>query len=375
MDTKIVWATAILAILGIAVYKTRKMKFRSNLFLFLFMTLFALLIAEFAYRFFFREKAIFSTVNHYYNTDPYIGFRFNPGIIKAVEYVENGDTIYNTHYTILPDTNNFGIDYPMRKGYKSDTSIKETVFLGCSYTLGEGLADEETLAWQYGKLAGTSTVNRGCNGMGVHQVYELFKREYAGEDNHNRVFVYSFFHEHFFRAKGIYPWNVAGPSYIIAGDTLLNQGPFYKVKTMYWQKISKAASFLGTFTFISDNIERIATDRAKRKLSDENLAPLYLMFRQMAEIAEKTGGKLILLNWDSDPPKTGSAILDRDIVDGKIIKTLSHTSAKVLPVRQVIDYSIKQYFIPGDGHPSALANKALAEYLLEHTRLQDRDGN
>lgn len=375
MDSKILLLIVVLVILGLCVYKMRKKKAWANLFLFFFTMLLTLLISEFIYRNFFRDKTIISTVNNYYRGDPYIGYRFDPGTIKAIEYFENGDTIYNTSYTILPDTNGFGINYPMRKAYRSDTPGKETVFLGCSYTLGEGLADEETLPYQYGKLSGISAVNRGCNGMGVHQVYELFKNEYARQDNHNRLFVYSYFFEHFFRAKGLYKWNVAGPYYVIAGDTLFNKGPFYKVKTLYWQKFAQAASFLGTFTFISDNIERIAVNRAKENITEDDLKPIYLMLRQMAEIIERSGGRFILLSWDDNPPKTGSDILDRDIITEKIATEIGHTGARVLPVRQVINFSQKEYSIPHDGHPSALANKILAEYLLKNAGPPDRDGN
>ncbi len=326
-----------------------------------------ILVTEFVYRSFFREKQIISTVNSYYKADSLIGFRFDPGRIEAVEYFENGDTIYNTYYTMLPDTNRYGTNFPMRKGYKSDTSSREAVFLGCSFTLGEGLPDEETLPYQYGQLTGVSTVNRGFNGMGIHQVYQLFKSEYANQDNHDRLFVYSFFSEHFFRALGIYSWNVGGPYFEMSGDTLQNKGPFYKVKPNYSHKLAHYGSFLGAITFIKDNLDRITVNRSKKHLTEKDLSIYYVMIRQMAEMIQRSGGRFILLDWDDGLTKTGSKVLDLDIANNKVAQVISHTGAKLLPVSSVIDRSRKDFFIPHDLHPSALANKVLAEYLAKNS--------
>jgi hypothetical protein len=368
MELKIIFLVVVLIGLGIGVYKIRKPKIVVNLLLCFFSILFMLLLIEFIYRNFWKKRQVISTVNNYYKADSLMGYRFDPGQMKAVEYFENGDTIYNTYYTILADTNANGISYPMRKGYRSDTSGQEAVFLGCSFTLGEGLADEETLPYQYGQLTGVSAVNRGCNGLGIHQVYELFKLKYANQDNHNRVFVYSFFSEHFFRAYGMYGWNNAGPYFIISGDTLQNKGPFYKIKAVKGHRLAQYASFLGAFSFIKDNIERITVRNSKKNITEADLAPYYLMFRQMAEMIKRSGGRFIVLNWDDSSTRTGSKILDRDIANNKINKIISPYGAIVLPVSLAIDRSRADYFIPHDGHPSVLANKALAEYLKKNTK-------
>src|SRR5258706_9878278 len=137
MDIKIIFLILVLILFGFCVYKTRKRKRLTNLFLGLFTILLTLLLTEFIYRNFFRVKETISTVNSYYKKDSLIGYRFDPGRMRAVEYFENGDTVYNTWYTILADTDAHGMSYPMRKGYKSETGTGETVFLGCSLTFGE----------------------------------------------------------------------------------------------------------------------------------------------------------------------------------------------------------------------------------------------
>jgi hypothetical protein len=366
MDVKIIAAVFLWIALGAFVYATRKRRLWSGLFLMVFTVLSVLLLAEFIYRKFMVEPQKISTVNEYYRQDSTIGFHFEPGVIPAVEYFEGGDTIYNTRYTIVADTNNKGIDYPMRAGYRSDTSSREVVFLGCSFTFGEGLPDSETLASQFGKLTNISTVNRACNGLGVHQVYELFLSEYGKQDNRNRVFVYSFFSEHFFRSLGMYSWNVAGPYFTLDGDSLVNHGPYYKTKPVFGHRLAQVASLRGTFSFVREYIERAALKMAKRKLTEDDLKPGFVMFRKMAEMAMKTGSRFIFLDWDDPAVHTGSSVLDSAISTGRVNEMARGTNSSVLNINSALDRSNSAYYIPKDGHPNGLANKLIATFLSKH---------
>lgn len=367
MDIKIVGLILLEIILGILVFKTRRQKVLSNLFLFFFTILFALFITELIYRNFFRKERLFTTVNSYYHLDSIMGYRFDTGRLKALEY-KGKDTIYNTYYTVLSDTDAHGFNYPLRKGFKNDTAKQETVFFGCSFTFGEGLPDEETLPYQYGQLTGTSSINRGCNGLGVHQVYQLFKSKYANRDNSNRVFVYSFFSEHILRAEGVYVWNCAGPLFTISDDTLLNKGISYKVKPIKGARLAHYGSFMGTFTFIRDKVQQIALKKSIKELRENDLAPCYLMLKQMAEMISKTGGKFIILNWDNESTKTASPVLNRHIAENKMANEIGKAGAIVLTVSKALNFQKPEYSIPIDGHPSGLANKKLAQYLAENIK-------
>ncbi|MES1225823.1 MAG: hypothetical protein ABUT20_60655 [Bacteroidota bacterium] len=368
MDKKIIFLIIVLATLGYCIYRTRKRKLVSNVFTSLFAILFLLLAIEFCYRNFLRAKQTISTINSSFQFDSLMGYKFkDTGRLNAIEYFGGGDTIYNTFYTILPDTNFSGPAYPFRKGYKGSTAANaETVFLGCSVTFGECLSDEQTLPYQYGLLNGTPTVNRGCNGFGIHQVYKLFKYKYANQDNHNRVFVYSFLEDHLLRANGMYDWNMAGPYYVIQGDSLVDRGPSFLVKDVKGLKLAKYTSFFGAFTFIKDNIEKIAYEKAVKELTDNDLAAPYMMLRQMAQIIQKTGGKFVILNWDNGYDKKNPEIVSQRKVNENIVKEVQNTGALILPVSKAIDFNNKDFFVPNDGHPSALADKTIANYLYQN---------
>ncbi len=366
MDIKIIFFIGLAGLLAFLIYKTRRRKALSNVLLFCFVGLLTLLLIEFGYRNFFSERKIISTVNNYYKNDTVVGFHFDPGTIMAIEHFENGDTIYNTHYTILADSDTHGFAYPMRIGYKAERSDSETVFMGCSFTLGEGLADTQTLAYQYGQLTNTSTIIRACNGLGTHQVYTLFNEKYGNRDNHGRVFVYSFFSQHLFRALGLYSWNVAGPRYVLEGDSLVNKGPWYHNQSRI-SNMPHYISCLGTFTFIRDKLDDILLNSRLRKIKAEDLAPMYAMIREMAMSIQQSGGKLIILDWNAPGVKTGSKVVDNDIAENKVAKLITPFNAKVLPVSAVIGAQ-PAYYIPHDGHPSALANKVLAQYLAQNIK-------
>ncbi len=88
----------------------------------------------------------------------------------------------------------------------------------------------------------------------------------------------------------------------------------------------------------------------------------------MAETIEQTGGRFILLNWDDSVAKTGSSIIDQHIAANKVSQVVSPAGGIVLPVWSVISRSKQEYFILHDGHPSALANKVLADYLAKNVK-------
>lgn len=368
MTKPIIFLFLLLIVLGWLTYNMRSKKGVSGFFLALFVTLFFLLLSEFLYRSFFKPAQIRSTVNGYFRYDSLMGYKFkDTGRLTATEYFINGDTIYNTIYTILDDTIHDDFNYPFRKGYKSVRQGTETVFLGCSVTFGECLPDEETLPYQYGKIAGTSTVNRACNGFGIHQVYQTFQMKYSKQDNHNRVFVYSFLPDHLVRANCIYTWNMAGPYFVRSGDSLIFKGPAFHFKKIKGLSLAYYASFLGAFTFIKDNVEKIALAKSIKELTSTDIAACYLMLKKMARTIHETGGRFIILNWDNGHHLYRNVqALNQDSINKRLVQETADWNAKVLNVSAVLDFADPTYKVTNDGHPTAIANKIVAEYLFKN---------
>jgi len=139
---------------------------------------------------------------------------------------------------------------------------------------------------------------------------------------------------------------------------------FHKIKGL---SLAYYASFFGALTFIRDNIEKIALRRSIIELNEKDLSKEYMMLEKMAKIIHNTGGRLVVLNWDSgNSVKKISEALNQDTVTSNITNIVKNLGGDVLPVSAVIDFSNPKYFVPGDGHPSALADSILADYLVRN---------
>lgn len=326
----------------------------------------SLLVVEFVYRVFIKKKDGTDTVQPQtlYVYDSVLGYTYSkPSIYTVVNRFPNGDTVYNTSYTILNDTLPEGVHFNFRKGYKSDSSKKEVVFLGCSLTFGQGLADTQSLPYLYGAAANVSTLNMACIGYGIHQVYQLFKSKFSGQNNHRRIFIYPFFYDHLLRANGAYGWNTAGPFFDIDHDTLVNRGPLYKHRWLKGDSWSFYASLFGTFQVIKDNVHHAIYSGAAKKLTEYDYKRCFMMMSDMAKKINSSGGRFIILNWAdynwfykplSDIPKSKI---------NQQLNSLSELGVTVVPVASIIDMKDPKNFIPFDGHPSAAANQAIADWL------------
>src|SRR5690242_18443286 len=139
MEKKILAVIILVILLFFVAFSLRKRKGISNLLLGITAVLASLLVVEFVYRVFIKKKDGTDTIQPQplYVYDSVLGYTFNkPSIYSVVNRFPNGDTVYNTTYTILNDTLPAGVHFNFRKGYKSDSSKKEVVFLGCSLTFG-----------------------------------------------------------------------------------------------------------------------------------------------------------------------------------------------------------------------------------------------
>lgn len=92
------------------------------------------------------------------------------------------------------------------------TSIRDTrrdiIFVGCSFTHGWGLNDEETFAWKVqAALPDWNVHNFGVNGYGTCQAYMLLKRLFEREKWHKPVVIYGFIDEHESRNVADYLWH------------------------------------------------------------------------------------------------------------------------------------------------------------------------
>lgn len=353
----------------VAAFLLRRRKLISNFALAGGMVLLVLLIAEFTYRWFFKPGATVAEVGcgiNCFRSDTLLGFKPGlPGQWKLSAVSPGSGKITYLLYTNIKDTVQRGIEYDHRIGYRNDSSSKEAVFLGCSFTFGTNVPDSGTLAYQFGKLANISSINLGCAAYGLHQVYGVYNSKYGNQDNRNRIFVYSLLSDHFYRANGVYDWNLDGPYYKLRGDSLAYAGQVRWNINMRFRRAPYYLSFFNSLSLIKDKLEDITLRKRMNAFDKQDYDRIYLMLQKMSASIAATGGKLIILNWDrSNWGYQGYEFPFQKNLDSDV-NTLG---VQVLPISSIINYNDTSNFIRNDGHPTELANQRIAKALANKFR-------
>jgi hypothetical protein len=344
-------------------FATRKKRKLNNVVL-CFATVFLVLsIVETAYRNFFKSRKpyLLKTANSlsFVSQSP-LGLQVAAtGIFGSTEVAPSGDTIYHAHYTIVNDSigsyrfnHRIGFSNP----HSSDSGV---VFLGCSFTFGEGVDDTASLPYRVGALSNRSTLNLGSSGFGLHHVYKIFLDKFTTADNKGRLFVYTIIPDHVLRASGIYEWSF-GPSFKLAGDSITYDGPLPVVnhKTAYY------ASFFGCFSFIKDMITNFQNTQNAKRVAAAQYQKAYWMIRKMDQYSSMTGGHFLLLFWDNVSDARDPNRYYRQLLADKL-DSLAKDGIDIIRVSDIFDTKAPKYYIPKDGHPKAMAYDTVAKYLVK----------
>ena len=365
MDKRTIFLIAFNIVLIVILILSRRKKKLSNYILYFATFIFTLTAVEFIYRAFKKPGAYFTgqLKTGFTKYDSLLGYSIDKtGSLSAVKQTRR-KIIFKKTYTIIQDTTNLLPEYNHRIGFRNPATSKEIVFLGCSVTFGEGLEDSSTLPYKTGAITQLNTVNLGCSGYGIHQVYRLFLGKYPDKPNNQRIFVYSFLHDHILRANGMYQYNMLGPYYSIKDDSLIHAGPVSANVKWPENKYIHYATALGTFSFLKDKFSKIVARNRVKKLGESDYDRCFFMIKEMAKQIQQSGGKLIIIDWDRN--RKNSNMLNRQLFDRfeKQLDSLSAMNVQIISVSSVFEMEDRRFFIPGDGHPAASANEKLANAL------------
>jgi hypothetical protein len=346
-------------------YLTRKKRRLNNIVLLFTSLFFFSAVIEMAYRHFFGGgQGHFVVGQHTFlpRPDPLLGSQpGKTGVFNSTELTSSGDTIYNVDYTIIADSNVNSFSFNHRIGYLNPNSpIPRLIFLGCSFTFGQGVGDSETLPYRSGSLQNTSTLNLGGVCYGIHHVYEIFMDKYANKDNKNKLFIYSMLPDHVLRASGLYEWS-PGPLYKVADDSLVYSGSLPAASN----RLAYYSSLFGCYSFLKDMVTDIEGNKRAKKVPANEYQKTYLMIRKMSQVSRATGGHFLLLFWDKYPQSRDPNLFYRQLLEDKLDR-LRKDSVDIIKVSDVFDLKDAKYFIPIDGHPKALAYDTVAKYLAKY---------
>ncbi len=221
------------------------------------------------------------------------------------------------------------------------------IFFGCSFTFGHGLNDNETLPSNFQSATGgqINAINMGQNSYGAHQMLislekELEKKYLKG--NQPIAAVYSAITDHTFRGTRAF-----GPKYELDSK---NKPQFTGMQTP------------GSFGLL-DILSKSYTFRryfSRRKASDEKEVNLLVaMIEESARLFnERYNAPFYCLLWHELHSEEG--------LYEKILHKLKARNINVIEVAEILpnyEEQPEQYLLHMDGHPNALANRLIGEYL------------
>jgi len=264
--------------------------------------------------------------------------------IRAVK-PPTGTPVFDVTYTIDSWGNRSAPEAPGRPA---------VVFFGCSFAFGNGLEDDETLPWQFALDVGRQfdVVNAALSGYGAHHMLRMLEiglldgRVPSGVA---RAF-YSAIPDHVRRAAQGQHWDLVGPRYELEGEGLRLAGAMRNLP---------GRLFVETLQYAIGPKWRPPWEIATPGPADVERWSR-IVARSAALVRERWGAPLTVVMWDFGTPwgRRLGAELRRHGLDVVLVSDL-------LPPAQV-------RFIPGDGHPTASTDAALARALA--TRYFPRPG-
>lgn len=256
----------------------------------------------------------------------------------------------------------YQVQYGLRDGRRRipEDEVEDTAFvafMGGSFTFGEGLNDEETLAAQFNQITGGhfKTINCGFHGYGPHHALRMLDKSFLQNKMDSsyrcRLAVYLFIPDHVRRAAGYASWDFNGPKYTLRADSLISSGQFSGENNARaaGNKIQRALNDMWHRSAIAHKHFR----KEKIDVDERDLALTLAIFEQLdkAWSAQKVDFILLL-----DPA------VDEWPWRENFQKALEQRGITSILLSDIFSQQDDLY-IEGDGHPTAIYNQILAEYL------------
>lgn len=285
----------------------------------------------------------------YYRDDVDLGYGPNPGTFSVQKH-QGDQLIYSQQYTITPQRFR---ETPL-KGLAESCNV---VFLGDSFTFGEGVSDHETMPYFFAKEGNGkfNVYNLGFHGYGPHQMLRMLEtgRLKTIVEGSVHLVIYQGVQEHVDRVAGNTLWDHSGPRYtLMPNGSVSYQGSFHgKLYKFFYNLVQYSA----LYNFIQQHILQLHV------LDSKNI-PLYLGVVEQSRRAIELNlhAPFYVLFWDK-----GSG----EILTDQIVKKFEDNRFRLMKISQIIpdmQENRESYILtPQDPHPNATAHHLIGKYLAE----------
>lgn len=287
--------------------------------------------------------------------DPIVGFRPLPNSEVIATATWNGGMIYRRTYHFDGEAARVTPAAPAN----SDTYL----FVGDSFTFGQGLLDDEALAAQFAKANDfkVRAVNLGVPGYGPNHLLRLFDSGLLDRYTKQPVkaVVTWIIPAQLARVTGDGSWLGSSPRYVLENGVLRHTGSFTEYRL--FNPIAGARHLLGEqFAFVD------AIGRKQRQ--DEQIELFVAIMARLQQYArEKFNAPLIVIySWPDEHAKegawAGAVVTQPELV--AVLSRLRRLGMQLIAVdRLTWMYDVSKILIPHDGHPNAFSNELIAGEL------------
>lgn len=268
----------------------------------------------------------------------------------------------------IKDSLAYSAEYNIENGLRStplssDNKDSLAIFLGGSFTFGEGVHNNETLPYFFNSKSNHSynIINYGFHGYGPHQALAIVEhkimKDTSFDQAQKKIAVYSFIPDHYRRAAGYSPWDTQGPLYEMESGEITLKGPFNQHKSpLIKYKFFKALSLI----FRASHIYKANFSYSEEWLEEKDFDRVYQIFIKINQLLTDKGYDFYII---LDP-----SYIKNHKTEATLISKLNQYNIKYLSGKDCIPNIEKQtdfYYIKYDNHPNHHYNNAIANCFHE----------
>ncbi len=296
-----------------------------------------------------------SYASNYFHPDTELGYGPRPEkrLERSHKLTHDGRTIYDRQYAL--DTHGFRV----ASGFATRGKI---ALFGCSFTFGEGVPDEQTLAAHVSRLAGQQAVNFGFHGYGPHQFLRALEsdRPAAAGVTEMSAIVYTLLPDHVDRAAGRSPWDLYGPKYDVVNGQARHVGAFASRGL-----VSKAKEALARKSAIYGLLSARYSGGADREGQDRERV-VAILKRANELVRGQYKSRLLIVLWDVVEPAAAQWEVARSGARSAwLANAVKDAGLDAIAVSGLAEPPRgERYYIPDDGHPTPDAFAAVAKGIV-----------
>jgi hypothetical protein len=286
--------------------------------------------------------------------DPVLGFRPAPNSEAINTATFGAETVYRRTYHFDADA--------ARVTPAAPTGAPTYLFMGDSFTFGQGLADDESLASQFAKAndLNVHAVNLGVPGNALNQLVRSFEAGLLDryKPHHVKAVVTWLIPAQLARVTGDGSWLGSSPRYVLEDGTLRWTGTFNEYRLFH--PLAGAKYYLGqAFEFV-DAIGMKQRQAEQIELYIAMLARLQQYAREMFDAP-----LVAVYSWPDE--KSGPGYGTSEFAQPMLVGVLGRIRELGIPLVSVNDLTrdkpIDKVLIKHDGHPTAFTNGLIAGEL------------